>query len=121
MTAGNASGVNDGAAALMIASEAAVKKYGLTPIARILGGAAAGVGPGATDAKTVRTPRSDAATVRHHRIRRSVYLARHRRVAPARESRVPRRWCFANAGARLALATMCVGVGEGIAVALERV
>ncbi|MER9325553.1 thiolase family protein, partial [Mesorhizobium sp. M0626] len=45
VTAGNASGVNDGAAALIIASEAAVKKYGLTPIARVLGGAAAGVAP----------------------------------------------------------------------------
>ncbi len=45
MTAGNASGVNDGAAALIVASEAAAKKHGLTPIARILGGAAAGVAP----------------------------------------------------------------------------
>jgi acetyl-CoA acyltransferase len=39
VTAGNASGVNDGAAALIVASEAAVKKHGLTPLARILGGA----------------------------------------------------------------------------------
>ncbi|MEP2422555.1 MAG: thiolase family protein, partial [Nitratireductor sp.] len=45
VTAGNASGVNDGAAALIVASEAAAKKYGLTPIARILGGATAGVPP----------------------------------------------------------------------------
>lgn len=45
MTAGNASGVNDGAAALIIASEASIKKYGLTPIARIMGGATAGVPP----------------------------------------------------------------------------
>ncbi|MCJ8030165.1 3-oxoadipyl-CoA thiolase, partial [Shinella yambaruensis] len=45
VTAGNASGVNDGAAALVIASETALKKYGLTPIARILGGAMAGVPP----------------------------------------------------------------------------
>ena len=45
MTAGNASGVNDGAAALIVASEAAARKYGLTPIARILGGATAGVPP----------------------------------------------------------------------------
>lgn len=43
VTAGNASGVNDGAAALIIASAAAVNKYGLTPIARVIGGAAAGV------------------------------------------------------------------------------
>src|SRR6185295_887783 len=45
VTAGNASGVNAGAAALIVASEAAARKYGLTPIARILGGAAAGVAP----------------------------------------------------------------------------
>ena len=45
VTAGNASGVNDGAAALIIASADAVKKYGLTARARILGGAVAGVPP----------------------------------------------------------------------------
>ncbi len=41
ITAGNASGVNDGAAALIIAAEAAARKHGLTPIARVLGGATA--------------------------------------------------------------------------------
>ncbi len=45
VTAGNASGVNDGAAALLVASEAAVEKYGLTPIARVVGMATAGVPP----------------------------------------------------------------------------
>ncbi|MBV9633272.1 MAG: acetyl-CoA C-acyltransferase, partial [Methylobacteriaceae bacterium] len=45
VTAGNASGVNDGAAALLIASEAAVKRHGLQPLVRILGAAAAGVPP----------------------------------------------------------------------------
>jgi len=45
VTAGNASGVNDGAAALIVASEAAVKKYGLTPRARVVSGAVAGVPP----------------------------------------------------------------------------
>jgi len=45
VTAGNASGVNDGAAALIIASEKAIKSYGLEPLARIVGGAAAGVPP----------------------------------------------------------------------------
>ena len=45
ITAGNASGVNDGAAAMIIASEAAVKKYGLTPRARFVCGAVAGVAP----------------------------------------------------------------------------
>ena len=45
VTAGNASGVNDGAAALIVASEAAASRHGLTPMARVLGGAAAGVPP----------------------------------------------------------------------------
>jgi acetyl-CoA acyltransferase len=45
VTAGNASGVNDGAAALLVASEAAVKRYGLIPIARVTAGATAGVPP----------------------------------------------------------------------------
>ncbi|MGV6876798.1 3-oxoadipyl-CoA thiolase, partial [Pseudochelatococcus sp. B33] len=45
VTAGNASGVNDGAAALILASAEAAARYGLTPIARVLGGAAAGVPP----------------------------------------------------------------------------
>lgn len=45
VTAGNASGVNDGAAALILANETAIKKYNLTPIVRVLGGATAGVAP----------------------------------------------------------------------------
>jgi 3-oxoadipyl-CoA thiolase len=45
VTAGNASGVNDGAAALILASEAAVTRHGLRPIARVVGGASAGVAP----------------------------------------------------------------------------
>jgi acetyl-CoA acyltransferase len=45
VTAGNASGVNDGAAALIVASEAAIERFGLTPRARVLGGAVAGVEP----------------------------------------------------------------------------
>src|SRR6185436_3213990 len=45
VTAGNASGVNDGAAAMIVASEAAVKAHGLTPRARILGMASAAVPP----------------------------------------------------------------------------
>ncbi|MDD2867730.1 3-oxoadipyl-CoA thiolase [Neomegalonema sp.] len=45
VTAGNASGVNDGAAALIIATAEAAKRHGLTPIARVLGGASAGVAP----------------------------------------------------------------------------
>jgi acetyl-CoA acyltransferase len=45
VTAGNASGINDGAAALLIASDAAVKQHGLNPLARISGGASAGLSP----------------------------------------------------------------------------
>ena len=45
MTAGNASGVNDGACALLLASEAAAAKHGLTPRARVVGMATAGVAP----------------------------------------------------------------------------
>ena len=45
ITAGNASGINDGAAALIVASPAAVKRHGLTPIARFAGGVTAGVAP----------------------------------------------------------------------------
>ncbi|MEV1290350.1 3-oxoadipyl-CoA thiolase [Micromonospora sp. NPDC049679] len=45
VTAGNSSGVNDGAAALLVASEAAVERYGLTPLARVAGAATAGVAP----------------------------------------------------------------------------
>ena len=45
VTAGNASGVNDGAAALILASEAAIQRHNLRPIARIVGGASAGVAP----------------------------------------------------------------------------
>ena len=45
VTAGNASGVNDGAGALLIASEAAMRQHGLTPIARVTGAATAGVPP----------------------------------------------------------------------------
>ena len=45
VTAGNASGINDGAAALIVASEQAVKQHGLTPLVKILGGASAGLAP----------------------------------------------------------------------------
>ena len=83
VTAGNASGVNDGAAALIIASEAAARKYGLTPIARILGGAAAGVRaahhghrPGPGDAQALRAARPQAGRFRRDRTQRGLCLAR---------------------------------------------
>ena len=45
VTAGNASGINDGACAIFVASEAAVSRFGLTPLARVIGAATAGVLP----------------------------------------------------------------------------
>ena len=94
VTAGNASGVNDGAAALIIASEAAARKYGLTPIARILGGATAGVAPrimgmGPAPATTKLCARLglEAHRLRRRRAQRSLCLARHRRAARARHRR----------------------------------
>jgi acetyl-CoA acyltransferase len=154
VTAGNASGVNDGAGALIVASEAAARQHGLTPIARILGGAAAGVPPRimgigpapATRKLCVRlnlTPQ-DFDVVELNEAFASQALA------VLRELGIPDDAAHVNAnggaialghplgmsGARIAgtaalelkltgkkraLATMCVGVGQGIAMAMERV
>ncbi len=154
VTAGNASGVNDGAAALIIASEAAAKKHGLTPIARILGGATAGVPPRimgmgpapATQKLCARlglTP-ADFDVIELNEAFASQGIAVLRELGIAEdEARVnPNGGAIAlghplgMSGARItgtaalelalgtgrrALATMCIGVGQGIAVALERV
>ncbi|MFI0842801.1 3-oxoadipyl-CoA thiolase [Mesorhizobium sp. IMUNJ 23232] len=154
VTAGNASGVNDGAAALIIASEAAAKKYGLTPIARILGGATAGVAPRimgigpapATKKLCARLGLSpkDFGVVELNEAFASQGIAVLRELGIAEDAE----YVNPNGGAialghplgmsgaritgtaalelrerwaRLALATMCIGVGQGIAVALERV
>jgi len=63
VTAGNASGINDGAAAMLVASETAVKQQGLKPMARILGMATAGVEPRITGAaaRKIVSPRASAA------------------------------------------------------------
>ena len=154
VTAGNASGVNDGAAALIIASEAAAKKHGLTPIARILGGATAGVPPRimgmgpapATQKLCARlglTP-ADFDVIELNEAFASQGIAVLRELGIAEDdARVnPNGGAIAlghplgMSGARItgtaalelasgtgrrALATMCIGVGQGIAVALERV
>ncbi|MES0092457.1 3-oxoadipyl-CoA thiolase [Mesorhizobium sp. M0030] len=154
VTAGNASGVNDGAAALIIASEAAVKKYGLTPIARVLGGAAAGVAPRimgigpapATQKLCARlglTPQQfDVIALNEAFASQGRAVRRQRASAVYGEHVNPNGGAIAlghplgMSGARIAgtaalelrernvgyaLATMCIGVGQGIAVALERV
>lgn len=154
VTAGNASGVNDGAAALVVASEAAARRHGLTPIARILGGAAAGVPPrvmGVGPAPATRKlcdrlglEPSDFDVIELNEAFASQGLAVLRDLGlPDDAGHVnPNGGAIAlghplgMSGARitgtaalelarrkgrLALATMCVGVGQGIAIALERV
>ena len=154
VTAGNASGVNDGAAALIVASEAAAKKYGLTPIARIVGGASAGVPPrimgfgpapaskklmarhGLTEHQFDVIELNEAfasqglATLRDlgiadddDRVNRNggaIALGHPLGMSGARIAGTAALE-LSLTGRRYALATMCIGVGQGIVVALERV
>ncbi|NLR98283.1 3-oxoadipyl-CoA thiolase [Rhizobium sp. P38BS-XIX] len=154
VTAGNASGVNDGAAALIIASEAAAKKYGLTPIARILGGAAAGVpprimgiGPVPASRKLMarlgmRQEQFDVVELNEAFASQGLAVLRELGIADD-DARVNRNGGaialghplgmsgariagtaaleLQETGGRYSLSTMCIGVGQGIAIALERV
>ncbi|AVF03216.1 MULTISPECIES: 3-oxoadipyl-CoA thiolase [Devosia] len=154
VTAGNASGVNDGAAALIIASEAAAKKHGLTPIARILGGATAGVpprimgmGPAPASKKLfarLALTQADFDVIELNEAFASQGIAVLRDLGIAEDdARVNRNGGaialghplgmsgaritgtaaleLSLSGKRRALATMCIGVGQGIAIGLERV
>ncbi|MGR6433078.1 3-oxoadipyl-CoA thiolase [Rhizobium sp. PAMB 3174] len=154
VTAGNASGVNDGAAALIIASEAAAKKHGLTPIARILGGATAGVPPrvmgcGPAPASTKLLARLgmtidqfDVIELNEAFASQGLYVLRELGVADDDPRVNPNGGAIALghplgmsgaritgtaalelslSGGRYALSTMCIGVGQGIAIATERV
>ncbi|WP_147125787.1 3-oxoadipyl-CoA thiolase [Shimia ponticola] len=154
VTAGNASGVNDGAAAMIIASEAAAKANGLTPIARITGGASAGVAPRIMGIGPVPATRKLCARLALSPTDFDVIELNEAFAAQAlavlRDLGLPDDADHVNphggaialghplgmSGARItgtaalqlqsmkgtrALATMCVGVGQGIAVALERV
>ena len=94
VTAGNASGVNDGAAALLVASEAACARYGLEPIARVVGGAAVGVsprimgiGPAPATQKLCARLRLGDRRDRRDRAQRGVRQPGARRAAPARPAR----------------------------------
>jgi acetyl-CoA acyltransferase len=150
VTAGNASGVNDGAAALLIASEAAVKRHGFTPLARVLGGATAGVEPrimGIGPAPATRklcerlrlTPAQfDVVELNEAFAAQALPVLRDLGLADDAEFVNPNGGAIALGhplgasgarlagtaalelslrGAKLALATMCIGVGQGIAVA----
>jgi 3-oxoadipyl-CoA thiolase len=154
VTAGNASGVNDGAAALLLASEDAAKRHGLTPRARVLGMATAGVpprimgiGPVPATRKLLRRLQlqlSNFEVIELNEAFASQSLACLRQLGiPDDAPHVnPNGGAIAlghplgmsgarlvltaahqlqRTGARFALATMCVGVGQGVSLALERV
>ena len=153
VTAGNASGVNDGAAALLVASRAAVERHGLTPLARIAGMATAGVPPRvmgigpvpATQKLMARLGRKigdfDVVELNEAFAAQALACLRGLGLPDDAEHVNPNGGAIAighplgMSGARLALtaalelkarggqralATMCIGVGQGIAVALER-
>ncbi|HEX2148170.1 MAG TPA: 3-oxoadipyl-CoA thiolase, partial [Pseudorhizobium sp.] len=154
VTAGNASGVNDGAAALLVASEEAIKKYGLSPIARVVGGATAGVpprimgiGPAPASKKLLARlgltqERMDIIELNEAFASQGIATLRELGIADD-DPRVNRNGGgialghplgmsgaritgtaaleLRETGGRYALSTMCIGVGQGIAVILERV
>lgn len=154
VTAGNASGVNDGAAALIVASAAAVDRYGLTPRARVLGLATAGVPPrimgiGPAPASRALLDRLglsigaiDVVELNEAFAAQGLAVLRQLGLPDGAEHVNPNGGAIAlghplgMSGARLvitateelhrrgaarALCTMCIGVGQGIALALERV
>jgi acetyl-CoA acyltransferase len=154
VTAGNAAGINDGAAALLAASEVAARRHGLTPLARILGASVAGVAPRimgfgpapathkllerlgmgidhfdvievneAFAAQVLAVTRDlglpdDAAQVNPNG--GAIALGHPLGASGARLAGTMALELAAKGGRR-ALATMCIGVGQGIAVAIERV
>lgn len=153
VTAGNASGVNDGAAALILASEEAMKTHGLTPIARILGGATAGVpprimgfGPAPASRKLMtrlglKTDDFDVIELNEAFASQGLATLRDLGISDDDPRVNPNGGAIAlghplgMSGARIvgtaalelalnggkySLSTMCIGVGQGIALALER-
>ena len=154
VTAGNASGVNDGAAALIIASEEAAKRNGLTPRARILGAAVAGVpprimgiGPAPASQKLLKRlgialdeldviELNEAFAAQGLAVLRqlgipddapqvnpnggAIALGHPLGMSGARLALTATEELQRNGG-RYALATMCIGVGQGIALAIEKV
>jgi acetyl-CoA acyltransferase len=154
VTAGNASGVNDGSAALIVASEDAVRKYGLEPIARVVGGATAGVpprimgiGPAPSTKKLcarlgLKPTDFDVVELNEAFASQGLSVLRELGIPEDAEYVNPNGGAIAlghplgMSGARItgtaalelklrgkkrALATMCVGVGQGISIALEAV
>ena len=153
VTAGNASGVNDGACALLLASEAAVKEFGLKPRARVVASAAAGVAPrimGFGPAPAMRNVLEKArlkigdmdvielneafasqalAVLRDHGIaddaphvnpNGGAIALGHPLGASGARLATTATYQLQRTGGRYALCTMCIGVGQGIAVIIER-
>jgi len=154
VTAGNASGVNDGAAAIIVASEEAAKRNGLTPKARVLGAAVAGVpprimgiGPAPASEKLMKRLRLkigdfDVIELNEAFAAQGLAVMRQLGLPDDSEKVNPNGGAIAlghplgmsgarlaltateelqRNGGKLALATMCIGVGQGIALALEKV
>jgi acetyl-CoA acetyltransferase family protein len=153
VTAGNASGLNDGAAALIIASEEAVKRHGLTPRARILGSAFAGVAPRVMGIGPIPAVNKLLARTRHRieqmdvielneafaaqalPVLRSLGIADDSALVNPNGGAIALGHPLGASGARLVmtavnqlqkiggtygLCTMCVGVGQGAALVIER-
>ncbi|MDB5624966.1 MAG: pcaF [Tardiphaga sp.] len=153
VTAGNASGVNDGAAAMILASEAAVKKHGLTPRAKILGIASAGVPPRIMGIGPVPATRKlmerlglkisdfDLIELNEAFASQGIAVLRQLGVKDNADFVNPHGGAIAlghplgmsgarlamtavhgmeKRGGKIALATMCVGVGQGVAMAIEK-
>jgi acetyl-CoA acyltransferase len=154
VTAGNASGLNDGAVALIVASEGAMARYGLTPLARVVGAATAGVeprvmgiGPAPASKRLLERHRlkvSDIDVIELNEAFAAQALAVTRELGLADDSErvnanggaiavghplgasgarlvlTASRQLVAGGG-RFALATMCIGVGQGIALLVEKV
>ncbi|RTL23334.1 MAG: 3-oxoadipyl-CoA thiolase [Burkholderiales bacterium] len=154
VTAGNASGVNDGACALLLASEAAAARHGLTPRARVLGMATAGVAPrimgmgpapatrkvlaltGLTLAQMDVIELNEAFAAQGLAVLRDLGLADDDARVNPNGGAIALGHPLGASGARLvttainqlevtggryALCTMCIGVGQGIALVIERV
>ncbi|ALD93627.1 3-oxoadipyl-CoA thiolase [Cupriavidus gilardii] len=154
VTAGNASGVNDGACALLLASEAAARQHGLTPKARIVGMATAGVaprvmgiGPAPATQKLLKQlgmtmDQIDVIELNEAFAAQGLAVLRELGVADDDARVNPNGGAIAlghplgmsgarlvttamyqlhRTGGRFALCTMCIGVGQGIAMVIERV
>ncbi len=154
VTAGNASGINDGACALFVASEEAAARFGLKPIARVVGGASAGVEPDYMGIGPIPAVRKllarwkismndiDVFELNEAFAAQSLAVTRELGLPDDSEKVNPNGGAIAlghplgMSGARLvltaarqlqrvkgryALASMCIGVGQGIAILLERV